>query len=889
MLFTLCVANLCLIKFSIFWRYVVLKATVDYARTCVVIARILEKGVLKGFRFVSIAESGLAESAPLELLQVACAAGLQFLNAEWDSQYNTLVGSKGNNLSSYPAITEDCVLVSKNAITISSVVVSKQTKKKEGVVAYNALGTRFVITMKKLERLMGDYKATNFTLESTKSGLLPLQLDGSEFPIVYMDTKPHESKNNKKSLGNGNFIINRSKDEIPVLEIRNYTDDSTVREFAISADNKLIKALLNMKTLTPYYYACLMAIKRYPCPGLGTVGVTEDKLFYDISFVAQRTVGELTYLFIHEIMHLAMQHSLRFGARTDHDLWNIACDLYINSIINHDFEIEYGGGVRTIMLDEARSSGGSKSTQSQAFEISCLPFGVYAETVGKKIDLRTETPETIYAELFKENSKRQGLGGGMGQNVQQGAQGNGQGGQGGQGQGGQSGQNGQGQGGQGDQSAAQGIKDAIDALNNSLSQAGEQQKQQSKIDSSGSSSPHQSGGRGQGSPSFRSSGLTTQSERMRNAIKECVEGINQVKDGITIGDEDKMNNGLRKLESGINNMQDAGVDQQTIDSMKQALEDLKKNMANAKNNPQQQQQSSDEINDLQNDANADDGSGVGMKDVNVRYNGQNLRGKIVTDIYSNKLNDSDQSKDANLNASRQALQRISTKIRMEEEKNGELVKNAGFGAGLTQRYVEFGLSQGIQWQELFKNLIKTNPKKIFTLGNPNTDYMSMGMTVAARRAIGRPTHVSSVKFCVDISGSVSDKEITAILSEIANIFTHFSMDGELIYWSTQVGNVGMFSSLKDMLKIEPITDGGTDVRPVFDYLSKKTEVNGKYEEDKVKDIKGVFILTDGCFSMNFDDYAAAFGKKVVWLITSNPVTFAPPFGRVIGIDGWQNI
>lgn len=126
-----------------------------------------------------------------------------------------------------------------------------------------------------------------------------------------------------------------------------------------------------------------------------------------------------------------------------------------------------------------------------------------------------------------------------------------------------------------------------------------------------------------------------------------------------------------------------------------------------------------------------------------------------------------------------------------------------------------------------------------------------------------------------------------VLSEIGNIFNHFKLDGELIYWSTMIGDAGMFSSLKDMLKVQPESTGGTDVRCVFDYLAGKTKVHGVAEKDRVRDMKAIFIITDGCFSMNFGDYANMFGKRVVWLVTGmrgNIITFSPPFGRVLGIE-----
>jgi predicted metal-dependent peptidase len=184
-------------------------------------------------------------------------------------------------------------------------------------------------------------------------------------------------------------------------------------------------------------------------------------------------------------------------------------------------------------------------------------------------------------------------------------------------------------------------------------------------------------------------------------------------------------------------------------------------------------------------------------------------------------------------------------------------------------------------------MCKDKPKKTFTLAQPNQDYMNMGMTLADRRAIGKPTHIAHVKFAIDVSGSVSQKELEVMLSEVNNIFTHYKVDGELIYWSTNIGDAGMFSNLHDMLKVKPESTGGTDVRCVFEYLSGETKVHGKTEQDKVRDIKGVFIITDGCFSNDYADYEKMFGKRVVWLITGqrgNPITFNPPFGKVIGLN-----
>ena len=94
----------------------------------------------------------------------------------------------------------------------------------------------------------------------------------------------------------------------------------------------------------------------------------------------------------------------------------------------------------------------------------------------------------------------------------------------------------------------------------------------------------------------------------------------------------------------------------------------------------------------------------------------------------------------------------------------------------------------------------------------------------------------------------------------------------------------VFSDLKDMLKVQPNSTGGTDVKCVFDYLARKTRVNSKYEETPIKDISCVLIFTDGCFNNNYEEYARYFGKRVVWVVPDSRFMFNPPFGKIACMD-----
>lgn len=680
----------------------------DITKSCLVVSRVMSEGNLKGFLLVDA--QGVTHILPLANMQY-CASQIEIMNAQYDSQYKTLVGINGQSLTDCPEINENYELTSRNGISVFCIVKDKDTKDLIGVVAYNGLGSHFNLTFNKLDELSRRNKPCNFEMYvDPKYGLICRKKDGTPFDCVEMVSRQKKVKNL------GGCVKQRNNEELPMMTSYDMQDISNDK-FSSSCQQKLVQAALSMQQLTPYYFTIYSTITRKPAP-IETIGVTEDTLYYGNKFVAEEMVEELVFVLIHEILHMMMQHSLRFKPRTNHDLWNVACDLYINTLICNDFGCKFGGGVKTIILENGQKVG-----------IKAPDYGVFEETFGRKIDFTLDTPETIYAEMLKNASQSQ-----------------------------------------------------------NQSQSG------------GSSQGSKSGSQGQG----------------------------QGNDG-TIG------------------------------------------------------------NDV-----FDDGAGEGSdgttqkKTISVTYNGKTVDVTIDKDVMSNNNSSSQGVEKENLEASRKTLQRAKTKLELEEEERGEpLTKNAGAGAGLTQRYIEVGLASGVDWRILLKNLCKDKPKKTFTLAQPNTDYMNLGMTLADRRAIGKPTHISHTKFAIDVSGSVSSKELNAALSEINQVYKHFKVDGELIYWSTMIGDAGNFSSLKDMMKVQPISDGGTDVRCVFDYLAGKTKVHGRHELDKPRDITAIFIITDGCFSFNFDEYAQMFGKKVVWLITGvkgNLISFNPPFGRVIPLS-----
>lgn len=726
-----------------------------------VVGQIFNGKELAGYRLLYV-ESRETVDVPLSKLRAICSKqSVKFENAIYKSDVGILIGTQGS-LVGYQSIYTNGNLFGKKKIAICYKIIDSTTNKLGGYGVTDGYGMLVNVTTEKLIDICGKYDLGNFELVRDKvSNNVVAKSLGADFKSVKMTlVKPVKGYNSKLGEAKVCSEVKDSKqsNQLPTLVVYSY-DDIKDNEFAMQAQEKMFQAILNMKRLSPYYHTILMAVKKEVTTAIETMGVTEDTMYYNLKFIAGLTVAEVTFVLIHEISHLAMRHSVRHGNR-DNELWNIATDLYINSIIAKDFDCYYGQSEKeyTTKLGKA------------VFKVPLN--GIHLSTINEVLDFGVDTPETIYARLLKENPIKE-----------QSQQGKGNGGS------------------------------SSKSENNSSS--GDNQN-------SGSSSSSKDNSSKNGDEKDKSSGSD-------NSDGDSSSEGNPFKDDSSEGNVNKSRSSLAQDGTEVDQKADY----------------------------------------------------EGIKTVSVTYNGKKLTGTMSMDIMTSEIGD---NQDRNQRMDEKALsttQAMKTAVEIKEEKDGEkLTKNAGDGAGLIRRCIEFGLSNQVNWKVLLANMCKASPKKAYTLGNPNEVYMNSGITVASRRKIGKPTAIKGIKICVDISGSVSKEDLSFYLSEVDNILRRYKVDGELIYWSTMIGDAGKFSDLKGMLKVKPISSGGTDVKCVFDYLSGKTRVNSNYESDSIKDISCVIIFTDGCFSTNYEEYAKYFGKKVIWVITDSNFMFNPPFGKI---------
>jgi predicted metal-dependent peptidase len=126
--------------------------------------------------------------------------------------------------------------------------------------------------------------------------------------------------------------------------------------------------------------------------------------------------------------------------------------------------------------------------------------------------------------------------------------------------------------------------------------------------------------------------------------------------------------------------------------------------------------------------------------------------------------------------------------------------------------------------------------------------------------------VKNLVFAVDTSGSIGEKEFSVFLSEILGCMSQFGgkVKGKLIYCDAAIRHDGVYD-LEDVTKSIPRGGGGTDFRPVFDWIGENLD-----------DCAGLVYLTDGA-----GEYPKQEPKyPVLWVLTS---PYDVPFGLTTSI------
>jgi predicted metal-dependent peptidase len=108
-----------------------------------------------------------------------------------------------------------------------------------------------------------------------------------------------------------------------------------MNHYGINVNEKVKEARMSLIKTEPFYASIIMNLKLVETASVPTFGVTSKSMYYNPKFAMGLSLKTIKVVLHHEVLHLVFQHHLRGSKidRYDHDLFNVAGDLAINSHI----------------------------------------------------------------------------------------------------------------------------------------------------------------------------------------------------------------------------------------------------------------------------------------------------------------------------------------------------------------------------------------------------------------------------------------------------------------------------------------------------------------------------------------------------------------------------
>lgn len=269
-------------------------------------------------------------------------------------------------------------------VMYNRVLVRKIYKTNNMIVGYNVvncMGVSANVDIKDIEEAKCNISAVNGKFSGTKFTAYYNDVTTEQINIVDKSERSIVEKSQMNTFRKNVRALPQSESKMNVV-------DETC---GLTLIEKLTSAMMSMKTLRPYYYSAITAINRVESYDLKTFGVTLDTLYINPDFALRLGLDSMLFVLMHEVCHLVMMHRSRRMNR-DHDIWNDACDLYINRFIAVDLEINMENGYRNVINVGGKQIG------------IMLPGGALYD---EKIDIDKDTPESIYDKLM-ENKQNNG-------------------------------------------------------------------------------------------------------------------------------------------------------------------------------------------------------------------------------------------------------------------------------------------------------------------------------------------------------------------------------------------------------------------------------------------------------------------------------------------------
>ena len=627
-------------------------------------------------------------------------------------------------------------------------------------------------------------------------------------------------------------------------EIRNYKDDPRVAKCisgtdalanktsmrdkkssdgsGMTIDEKMTYGLYAISNIRPFYYSVLNTLKRVETFDVPTLGVSIDTLYWNPEFVDRLRLDELLFILMHEVGHIVGKHSAREKGR-EHDLWNCACDLFINKALADECGLTGAESPRLVEPDvSARNSGRDRS-----YNVVLPASALFNET----IDIQTDTPESIYQELLDEMKNSGSKGSNSGNQRGTSSFGSGTGGLG----------------------ASSQERQALDRIEQGASEVADGVK-------SGNTSQIKSGLNkiSQGLNELSAEAQGEKDDTVKNAKSQIEHGKHNISNGLSSENKKQAESGSRQITDAVKELKEkysGGSDSNTDDSNADFTDGNGKTQGSGGNRMQGRMFRGKELNGSTGDI---------IDDPNSKNMGDRERDQAANSLLSSAIQRHRQSGNQFGGESGSFMEREAVLAMAPKADWRRLVKQYA-NKKSNQKEVDH---KSYNRKDISRSRVITG-RKDSTFNIP-------------RAGVKKPnTSLEGLKICVDTSGSISNDDIGKMFGQVLQL-AMLGRSGhkievkkpEILYWDTQVRANYPLNKIDDALKARPYGGGGTDANCVFEYLNTcKSYKTGKIDKPEL-----VLMFTDGYIPDVIEKYAHS-KYKVIWIISSNGNTeFKPPFG-----------
>lgn len=134
-----------------------------------------------------------------------------------------------------------------------------------------------------------------------------------------------------------------------------------------------------------------------------------------------------------------------------------------------------------------------------------------------------------------------------------------------------------------------------------------------------------------------------------------------------------------------------------------------------------------------------------------------------------------------------------------------------------ERMVEELVTPKVPWSVVLRDFVERTARNDYNWSRPNVRFAGAGVIL--------PTLISEelpeIVVAVDTSGSIGGKELDQFASEISAVLGAYETTIRVVYADAEVAHHHTVTRADLPLKLEPKGGGGTDFRPVFDWIEKE--------------------------------------------------------------------